>query len=235
MSDQRPFAPPVMPWLPAPTPRVVSAIPPPPNPWARIAANGHNPPPTPRKRRWWLPTGPALLAIIILGVGGAVLRNMDLTNKDAAPQQYASPVTIPVALDVPTNAPFLVQSEWLSFVMPMKPVIEEVNQNMAGTVITVTSWTIENDELFLRALTMDFQTQYDETSANRSFDGMVDASANINETVVSQTRLFTNGVYQRDALITYQGGYLHIRAYIKARGWWRSPASTMWPNHRRGS
>ena len=196
--------PPNMPWLPEPGQRPVAPqAPPSTDPYTRAVVHGFNPPTKTPHRRRRIPVVPIVMVLLLLGAGAAaynkfVGKSGDSSQADGSPQGVT------------------VQTEVFTFVLPKTPTEEPLSNVVAGIQITGTQWTVASGNFNLLALAMNFGNVLDEATQQAAFDAVLtDRAIQASGSIVSDTWILTDGVYQRDTIVVVPGGMIHMKSFGK--------------------
>ncbi len=152
--------------------------------------------------------GPGLAGALLVGAGVAAYQYVKTSdNSDTSDNSNNSGET-PQGLAVQTEA--------FSFVLPETATVEPLANVVAGIQTTGTQWTVESGNFHLLVLAMNFGYVLDEATQQAAFDGAITGEATkASGSIVSDTWIVTDGVYQRDTIVAAPAGIIHVKSYGK--------------------
>ena len=139
------------------------------------------------------------MVLLLVGAAGAAYKYLGTSDEsDESRQEFA------------------VQTEAFSFVLPATPTIEPLGSVVAGIQTTGTQWTVESGTFQLVVLAMSFGVALDAATQQVAFNEAITAEATqASGTIVSDTWIVTDGVYQRDTIVAAPEGIIHMKSYGK--------------------
>lgn len=118
-----------------------------------------------------------------------------------------------------SGAAFTVDTPDFHFALPAEPVTETVEQELFGTTIPTTQWTVDTNDQSLMVLAIDFGMTIDDVMAQGAFDSMDGGLARtIDGTIVSQELTSTDGVIARRTVVDSDAAQFTM--YHFAKGTW---------------
>lgn len=160
--------------------------------------HGFNPP-TPSRRRRRFPVVPAVVVLLLVGAAGATYKYVGTSSDSGDSRPGVS-----------------VQNEAFSFVLPDTPTIEPLANVVVGIQTTGTQWTVASGSSQLTVLAINFGVALDDATQQAAFDEAITGRAlQATGSIVSDSWILTDGVYQRDTIVAAPEGIIHMKSYGK--------------------